>query len=331
MHDENTDPNGNLGVPSNYITKADFSDSRVEQTGERLSGGTIETFLNKNDCQNRADYLKKMSNSSMGAFGVNQYIYEYDLSVFRVSYDLTSEQAEEYHEQMTEIINEWEKTGEIPLNNDKTKNTTVKEADEIFETFKQNIIDMSKDLGNSDIEKGLYYKELLNSSPAVKKLTPETWNESEEFNDFLISVGYFYTHYEEGSLGYELGNTGFELAKHLMQGDNNFEEDMDSLEELLKKIKSEEGNTTEELETVNSELIALSTGNYVVGEDIPAGKYDIIGVDSGNVYVSSNGGKSSNVLIESIVPGETVYKNLKLEDGYIVEIVLGGKVRLEPK
>lgn len=105
---EETDPNGSLGRPNQYISKADFSDSRVEQLGEYLCGGTIETFLTKEDCQGRADYLKTMSDPSMGVFGVNQYIYQYDRVLFRVDYDLTPEQAEEYHKQMTEIISKYE-------------------------------------------------------------------------------------------------------------------------------------------------------------------------------------------------------------------------------
>lgn len=102
------DPNGSLGRPNQYVSKADFSDFRVEQIGEYLCGGTIETFLTKEDCQARADYLRLMSDPSLGAFGVNQYIYQYDRVLFRVDYDLTPEQAEEYHKQMTDIVSKYE-------------------------------------------------------------------------------------------------------------------------------------------------------------------------------------------------------------------------------
>lgn len=104
VYDENTDPNEKLGRPGNYIGKADFSDSRIEQTGEDLIGGTIEVFENSKDCQSRADYLDKFNDSSLGAFGVNAYIYQYDKAVLRVDYKLTPEQAEEYHTQMDEIM-----------------------------------------------------------------------------------------------------------------------------------------------------------------------------------------------------------------------------------
>lgn len=108
------DPNGQLGRPGNYIGKADFSDSRVEEiwTTEEdklvygLSGGTIEVFKSKGDCEKRCSYLKGFMGSDMGAFGLNQYVYKYDKVLFRVSYDVVPSAAEEYKTQMNEILNE---------------------------------------------------------------------------------------------------------------------------------------------------------------------------------------------------------------------------------
>lgn len=112
IFDENNDPNGNLGRPGNYIAKGDFSDERVKERDPEfkeegdisLEGGTLEVFENKKDCQARTDYLQKMSDPSLGALAVNQYMYKYDLALFRVSYDLTASQAEEYQKAMDEIL-----------------------------------------------------------------------------------------------------------------------------------------------------------------------------------------------------------------------------------
>lgn len=103
-----TDPNEKLGRPGYYISKADFSDSRVEQVGEYLCGGTIETFSSEKDCKSRADYLNGLNDPEFGLLGLNQYVYQYDCVLFRVSYDLTPEQAEEYHMQMDEIMSQYE-------------------------------------------------------------------------------------------------------------------------------------------------------------------------------------------------------------------------------
>ena len=73
--DESTDPNGNLGRPGEYISKADFEDTRLEQYGEYLVGGTIETFENESDCNNRYKYLKTLQDSSLGIPQSNRYHY----------------------------------------------------------------------------------------------------------------------------------------------------------------------------------------------------------------------------------------------------------------
>mgnify|MGYP006964241288 CR=1 FL=1 len=99
----------------------------------------------------------------------------------------------------------------------------------------------------------------------------------------------------------------------------------------ISDINSEESTADTNNISELSSPIDLSTGKYIVGEDIPSGKYDIIGIEKGNIYVSSNGGKSANELIESIEPEKSVYNNIRLENGYEVEIVLGGKVQLQPK
>ena len=103
-YDEETDPNENLGRPGQYIGKADFFDDRMEETED--NAGTIEFFSSKSDCNDRYEYLCKLSDPELGVFGVNQYIYKYDLAVFRVSFDLTPTQAEEYKAAMDEIMGE---------------------------------------------------------------------------------------------------------------------------------------------------------------------------------------------------------------------------------
>ena len=101
-----TDPNEKLGRPDNYIGKADFEDTRCEQLGEYYVGGTFEYFSSEKNCNSRHEYLLKLSDPSLGAFGVNQYIYKYSTVILRVDYDLTLEQAEEYRDAMTEYLGE---------------------------------------------------------------------------------------------------------------------------------------------------------------------------------------------------------------------------------
>ncbi len=111
---EENDPNSLLGRPGNYIGKADFSDTRVEEIATNdeekllfgLEGGTIEVFKSKSDCDKRYEYLKQLSEAGLGAIGPNQYMYKYDLVLFRVSYKVPPTGADEYKKQMDEILNE---------------------------------------------------------------------------------------------------------------------------------------------------------------------------------------------------------------------------------
>lgn len=107
IYTEETDPNELLGRPNNYIGKADFSDTRCEQWSEdNLAGGTFEYFSNEADCDSRYEYLLKLSDPSLGALGVNQYIYKYSTVILRVDFELTSTQAEEYRDALTSYLSE---------------------------------------------------------------------------------------------------------------------------------------------------------------------------------------------------------------------------------
>ena len=118
---EDNDPNGKLGRPGSYVGKADFSDARVEEywtteeekTELGLNGGTIEVFGSEKDCNDRYEYLKQFMGADLGAFGLNQYMYKYKLVIFRVSYDLSPSNAEEYKNQMDEILNEESEIAEV--------------------------------------------------------------------------------------------------------------------------------------------------------------------------------------------------------------------------
>lgn len=90
-------------------------------------------------------------------------------------------------------------------------------------------------------------------------------------------------------------------------------------------------STQNESKRKSEKPIELSTGYYVVGEDISAGKYDIWGVESGIVFVCSEGTDYGDIVSEMIEPEETVYANARLKDGYIVKVENGGKIELRAK
>lgn len=113
-YDETTDPNGLLGRPGEYIGKSDFEDIRLEQVNINAGfendyvGGTFEIFSSAEDCQKRYEYLLSLRDSSMGAYGLNEYMYKYDCVLFRLDYSLTPEQAQEYHNIFDKIMSNYQ-------------------------------------------------------------------------------------------------------------------------------------------------------------------------------------------------------------------------------
>lgn len=104
VYDESTDPNGNLGRPNHYISKADFSDKNLNQEDPNsLNGGTIEVFSSEDDCNSRYEYLNKFTDPKLGPIGLKQYMYKSKYSILRISYDITPTQAKVYEDAFYKI------------------------------------------------------------------------------------------------------------------------------------------------------------------------------------------------------------------------------------
>lgn len=144
VYNEDTDPNKIMGEAGAYITKADFSDSRVIRTEEGLAGGTIETFLTEEDCRARAENLESQKDPDMGVLQLKQYIYQHGKILFRVSMDLPEIFAEEYDKQLEELLLEYDgklnseeetETGEEPEETETAEETEAAgETEEVEET-----------------------------------------------------------------------------------------------------------------------------------------------------------------------------------------------------
>lgn len=94
VYDANNDPNDLLGRPSQYTAKFNFADTRLEQPTDDVVGGSIESFENETDLQNRAEYLKSITESTpMFA----EYQYTNGLMLLRLDKALTPDQAAEYN------------------------------------------------------------------------------------------------------------------------------------------------------------------------------------------------------------------------------------------
>ena len=88
-----TDPNHLLGRPGQYVSKAAFHDTRLQQGPDVANGGSIESFATSTDLENRKAYVEKIAKSSP-LFA--EYDYSAGLVLLRLSSTLTPDQAAVY-------------------------------------------------------------------------------------------------------------------------------------------------------------------------------------------------------------------------------------------
>lgn len=85
--------------------------------------------------------------------------------------------------------------------------------------------------------------------------------------------------------------------------------------------------------TTKGEDIELTQGNYIVGEDVKPGRYDVIAINGTSGNINIEGGSYHDILSDkkNDYGWEKTYKNLTLKNGQIIEITNGLQVKLEAK
>jgi hypothetical protein len=96
-----SDPNHLLGRPNGYLSKASFTDSRIQSASVRDPslgsvdlGGSVEVFASPDIASTRAAYLQRVENAA--TFLGSEYDFVAGDILVRVSGDLTAKQANEY-------------------------------------------------------------------------------------------------------------------------------------------------------------------------------------------------------------------------------------------
>lgn len=96
VYTEETDVNKMLGRPGQYISKVNFEDDRLDQLDkDNPAGGSIETFNNSEDLNNRKEYIEGIEKKMPATM---EYIYANGNYMLRLDKQLTPTQAKEYEE-----------------------------------------------------------------------------------------------------------------------------------------------------------------------------------------------------------------------------------------
>jgi hypothetical protein len=94
VYTEESCPNDLLGRPGQYVGKANWEDTRVDQFGESLTGGTVEVFDNQDALIQRKEYLEPILMEAMFL----QYMYIHKNVIVRIDKELSPSQAEKYEQ-----------------------------------------------------------------------------------------------------------------------------------------------------------------------------------------------------------------------------------------
>lgn len=93
IYTESTDPNKLLGRPGQYMGKANWEDTRIQQDSTtEIKGGTVEIFDNEASLIKRKEYLEAFIQNPMFL----QYMYIHKNVIVRIEKEIAPSQALEY-------------------------------------------------------------------------------------------------------------------------------------------------------------------------------------------------------------------------------------------
>lgn len=248
--DEETDPEGLLGHRNEYTEKIEFFDKRASQLTSSLSGGSIEFFSSKDNCNARFKYLKDCDAQN----SLNQYIHKYQTIILRIDGSLSEKEADEYLKALNEYLGKEPGFSYISptlLNSPKEESSVSQEPEESTATI-QTYYSGTYKVG-SDIPADTYY------------ITPSKscyWEVASDSSGALSSI---------------ITNGNISGPTYITVEDGQY-------------FKVNKGTFTSANDINHSLTNTVSDGMYLVGLDIAAGEYQLTPGSSSWMYVevSSN-------------------------------------------
>lgn len=173
----------------------------------------------------------------------------------------------------------------------------------------------------------------------------EEYQTTDELSVFLFACVYFREILEVDTYGYMIGSEGLRALEALSNGyTEKFMGHMDRSLEYYNTALAESNVQTESASVI--EPTTLGAGIFIVGEDIPAGKYDITAINGSggticfypNYDIYKNDGKSDGYYFlyaedyKYYSKGDsTTASNILLSDGNCIDIESGLELQFTPK
>lgn len=169
---------------------------------------------------------------------------------------------------------ETKKVGTETQSKESIENPTEKEPatpDEVLNQAKKDMISNLEDTSLDEENFNLYSNFLFDNVFALKKLNADNYNDSDEYAKFITGAAFFCVHFDEGSVGYEIGSRGMNTLDYFIAGKGNISDIVDGVVEACRMAG---------FQLYENKYPA---SQYKVGTDIPAGEY-IIFADADHGY-----------------------------------------------
>lgn len=129
---------------------------------------------------------------------------------------------------------------------------------------------------------------------------------TEEFFSFVLGISYMYYWCDEGTVGFGIGEKGWDAIRELYKESGQFKAKMDEF-----KTYFEENMETKIYET------SYSSGQYKTGTDIPAGEYMIFSDGSSGYFAISTDSNGADIIANENFEYNSI---LTINDGEYLEL-----------
>lgn len=186
-----------------------------------------------------------------------------------------------------------------------TEEVVAKSKEDIFDDFKSEVMEHSKNVTASDEALLLALNYFEESYYDVRNLKEWPSDDVDFFTKFIHAISYLSLNFDDGSVGRDIGDKGWDAIKSLMLEPTDFIEKMDEL-----KIAYEiTGN--------NLYQIKYSQGQYKVGVDIPSGEYVILSTGGKGYFAVTSDSNGNDIIANENFDYNSI---IAINDGEYLEL-----------
>lgn len=166
-----------------------------------------------------------------------------------------------------------------------TEKTSVT-PEEVLDEAKKNMILNMADTPLDDKNFNLYSGYLFDNVFALRDLNSNNYRDSDVYAEFITGAAFFCANFEEGSVGYEIGNRAMSTVDYFIAGKGNIDDIVNDVVDVCRNAGFQVYETK------------YPASQYKVGVDIPEGEY-VLFADFGHGYFALTSDGNGNDIISN--------------------------------